>query len=137
MQSLNSVEGSEPTYSSILSLNTNEDNDSLGEFNDADDYAITDNDEESLICEMNTHADHYRLCKTKATHDAVLGKIDASLARKTLAATETPHLDIKSLIAKLDDVAKKIDLDVSTKLAEPIKVPVPGIVRWMGKKNFT
>ena len=70
---------------------------------------------------MNTHADHHRLCKAKAAHDAVLGKIDASLAKKPLTATEEPHLDTKSLIANLDEVAETIDLDVSTILANELK----------------
>ena len=56
-------------------------------------------------------------------------KIDASLAKKPLTATETPHLDTKSVFAKLDDVAKTINLDVSTILAEQIKDPVLGTVR--------
>ena len=77
----------------------------------------------------NTHADHYRLFKAKAAHDAVLGKIDASLAKKPLTANEAPHLNTKSLIAKLDDLAITVDLDVSTVLAEQIKDPVLGIVR--------
>ena len=128
MQSLSSVEDSEPTYSSINSLNTDEDDDAPDEFLD-DVYAITDDDEDNLICEINTHAYHYRLCKAKAAHDAVLGKNNASLAKKPLTATEAPHLDTKSLIAKLDDIAKAIDLDVSTILAEPIKDPVLGTVR--------
>ena len=80
MQSLSSVEDSEPTYSSIKSLNTDEDDDALGELPDDVD-GITDDDEHDLICEINTHADQYRLSKTKTAHDAVLGKIDASLAR--------------------------------------------------------
>ena len=69
------------------------------------------------------------MCKAKAAHDAVLGKIDASLAKKTLTINEAPHLDTKSLIAKLDEVAKTVDLDVSTILAEQIKDPVLGTVR--------
>ena len=74
------------------------------------------------------------MCKAKAAHDAVLGKINASLAKKPLAATEAPHLDTKSLIAKLDEVAERIDVDVSTILAEQIKDPVLGIVRsWIRK----
>ena len=73
-------------------------------------------------------------CEAKAAHDAVLGKSVASLAKKTLAATEAPHLDTKSLIAKLDDVAKTVDLDASTILAEQIKDPVHGPVRsWLRK----
>ena len=59
-----------------------------------------------------------------------MGGIDASLA------TETPHLDTKCLIAKLDDVAETIDLDVSTILAEQITDPVLGTVRsWIRKGN--
>ena len=74
------------------------------------------------------------MCKAKAAHDAVLGKTDASLAKNPLSATEAPHLDTKSLIAKLDDVAKATDLDVSTILAEQIKDPVLGTVRsWIRK----
>ena len=133
-QSLSSVEASEPTYSSINSLNTSEDDNAFEETYDHEDDAAADDDEDNLICEMNTHADHYRLCKAKAAHDAVLGKIDASLAKKPLTANEAPHLDTKSLIAKLDHNAKTVDLDVSTILAEQIKDPVLGTVRsWIQK----
>ena len=61
-------------------------------------------------------------------------KIDASLAKKTLTATEVLHLDTKSLFAKLDDVSKTVGLEVSTILAEQIKDPVLGTVRsWIRK----
>ena len=66
-QSLSSVDSSEPTYSSIKLLNTNV----LDELPDDVD-AIAADDEDNLICEINTHADHYRLCKAEAAHDAVL-----------------------------------------------------------------
>ena len=133
-QSLNSVEDSEPTYSSINSLNTSEDDIAFEETYGHEDDATADNDEDNLICEMNTHADHYRLCKAKTAHDAVLGKVDASLAKKPLTVNEAPHLDTKSLIAKLDEVAKTVDLDISTILAEQIKDPVLGTVRsWIRK----
>ena len=133
-QSLSSVEGSDTTYSSIDSLNTNKNDDSLAEPHDDDDNLIIDDDEDNFICEVTTHANRYRLCKAKAAHDAVLGKIDASLAKKPLTATEAPHLDTKSLITKLDEVAKTIDLDVSTILAEQIKDSVLGTVRsWIPK----
>ena len=133
-QSLNSVEDSEPTYSSINSLNTSEDDYALEETYDNESDAAADDDEDNLVCEVNTHADHYRLCKAKAAHDAVLGKVDASLAKKPLTVNEAPHLDTKSLIAKLDDVAKTVDLDISTILAEQIKDPVLGTVRsWIRK----
>ena len=133
---MSSAEGSHPTYSSIDSLNTNEDGDALAEPHADDDQPIIDDDEDNFICEINTHANRYRLCKAKAAHDAVLGKIDASLAKKPLRATEAPHLDTKCLITKLDDVAKTIDLDVSTILAEQIKDPVVGTVRsWVRKRT--
>ena len=109
-------------------MKTNEDYDALDELPDDAD-AMTDDDEDNLICEINLNTDNYRLCKAKAAPDAVLGKIDASLAERTLKATEEPHLDIRSLITKLGDVAKTVDLDVSTILAEQIKDPVLGSVR--------
>ena len=133
-QSSSSVEESEPTYSSIISLNTNEDDNAFDETQDGEDDATTDDHEDNLLYEINTHADRYRLCKAKAAHDAVLGRIDASLAKKPPKETEAPHLDTKSLIAKLDDVAKTVDLDVSTILAEQIKDPALGTVRsWIRK----
>ena len=133
-QSLSSVKDSEPTYSSINSLNTNEDDNAFDEPYGDEDYATTVDDEDNLICETNTHADHYSLCKSKAAHDAILAMIDASLAKKPLTANEAPHLDTNSLIAKVDEVAKTIDLDVSTILAEQIKDPVLGTVRsWIRK----
>ena len=134
---MSSVEESEPTYSSINFLNTYEDDTAFDETYDNEDDASTDNDEDNLICEINTHADRYRLCKAKAAHDAVLGKIDASLAKKTLTVTEAPHLDTKPLIAKLDDVAKTVDLDVSTILAEQIEDPVLGTVHSWLRKGIT
>ena len=135
-QSLNSVEDSASTYSSISSLNTNEEDNAFEEAHDAEDDATTDDDEDNLVCEINTHADHYRLCKAKAAHDAVLETIDASLAKKPLTATEAPHLDTKSLIAKLDDVAKTVDLDFSTILAEQINDTVLGTVHFWLRKGI-
>ena len=109
-KSVSSAEGSDPTYSPIDSLNTSKDDDALAEPRADDDNALIDDDEDNFICEINTHANRYRLCKAKAARDAVLGKIDASLAKKPITTTEAPHLDTKSLIAKVDDVAKTIDL---------------------------
>ena len=103
---------------------------------DEHDDAIANDDEDNIICEINTHADHSRLSKAKAAHDAVLGKTDAFLAKKSLTATEAPHMNIKSLIAKLDYDAKTIALDVSTILAEQYKDPVLGRVRsWIRKET--
>ena len=149
---MSSVDVSEPTYSFINLLNTNDDDDALNELHDDDD-AITDyyddddnnddddeddddDNDDKLICERNLNANNYRLRKAKAAHNSVLGKTDASLARKTLTAAEAPHLDTKSFFAKLVDVAKTVDLDVSTILAEQIKVPVFGTVRSSLRKGI-
>ena len=118
-------------------MSTNENDNEFDETFDNENDVITDDDEDNLICEMNIHADHYRLCKAKAAHDAVLGKIDASLAKKPLTASETPHLDTKSLIAKLDEVAKTVNLDVSTILAEQLKDPMLGTVRSRIRKGIS
>ena len=132
-QSLSSIEGSEPTYGSIFLMKSNECNEYLNELHDEDD-AIFDEDGDNLICGLNTHADHHRFCKSKAAHDSALGKIDDSLAKKLLTATEAPHLDTKSLFAKLYDVAKTVDFDVSTSLAKQIEDPVLATVRsWLRK----
>ena len=133
-QSLSSVEDSEHTYSSINSLKTNEGDNAFDESHDDEDNAAIDDDEDNIICEVNTQADHYRLCKARVAHDAVLGKIDASSALKPLTANKAPHLNTKSSNAKLDDVAKTVDLDVTTILAEQIKDPVLRTVRsWIRK----
>ena len=51
------------------------------------------------------------------------------MTKKTVTATEVPHLDTKALIAKLDEVSNMVDLALPTILAEQIKDPVLGIVR--------
>ena len=132
-QSLSSVEGTKPTYSSRNSLNTNEDNDAQDELpDDADE--ITDDYEHNMIWEINLSADSHRLRKAKAVHDAVRWKTDASLVEKTLIAVEALHLDTKSSTTKLYDVAKTVDVDVSTILDEQVKDPVYGTVRsWLRK----
>ena len=59
-QPLSSAEGSDPTYSSIDSLNINGDDDALAKPHDDDDDPIIDDDEDNFICEINTHAVRYR-----------------------------------------------------------------------------
>ena len=54
---------------------------------------------------------------------------DASLAKTRLTASDAPHLSTKALIQKLDEVAKTVDLDVSTILEEQRKDPVFGTLR--------
>ena len=128
---MRSAKDSESTYSSIISLNTNEDDASVDELPENAD-TVTDDHEENPTCEINLHADHYRLCQAKTAHGAFLGKIDGSLVKKTLLATEAPHLDTIALIAKLDAVAKTIDLYVSAILDEQKKDPAIGTVRsWL------
>ena len=90
-QPLSSVEDSEQTYKSVNSLKTNEGDDVPDELSDDAATIINDDDDDNLICEINLDVDNYRLCKAKAAHDVVWGKIDASLAKKTLTATEAPH----------------------------------------------
>ena len=66
----------------------------------------------------------------------MLGKPDASLVKKLLTICGGPHLDTKALIEKLDDVAKAVDPDVPTILAEQAKDPVLRTVRsWIRKDN--
>ena len=106
---MSSRDDSEPTYSSIKSLSTNEDNDAVdGLLEYAD--TIADEDEDNLKCEINLNANKYRKCKAKAAHNAVLWKIDASLERKMLTAMKAAHLDTKSLFANLNDVAEQSTL---------------------------
>ena len=127
------MENSEPTYSSINSLNTKKDDDLLDKLPDDTD-TLTDDDEHNPLCKKNIKADIYRLCKTKAAHDAVLGRNYSSLVKKTLTAVETPHLDTKRLITKLDDVARTVDLVFSTILTEQFKDPVLVTFRsWLRK----
>ena len=94
-------------------------------------------DEDDHILKLDTNIDLYRLCQAKIAHESILGKIDASSAKKLLTITEAPHLDTKALIAKLDEVAKSVDLDVSTILAEKIKHPVFGTARSWNRKKIS
>ena len=130
---------SDPIYSSISSLDTEEaECETLNVVTIPTDRMEDDEeeDEDDHIFRVDTNIDHYRLCKAKTAHDSVLGKIDASLTKTPLTSTEAPHLDTKALISKLDEVAKNVDLDVSTILAEQIKDPVLGTVRsWIRKQN--
>ena len=72
MQSLSSVENSEPIYSSINSLNTDEDEDEDAPDELPDDAdTITNDEKDDLVCEINLHAYNYTLCKSKAAHDDV------------------------------------------------------------------
>ena len=134
-QSNASVNTSIAEYSSINSLSPFEDDaeDSTSPSDDSH-HLSTDSEDENFVCDISTQADQARLRQAKQAHGLVLGKTDASLAKKCLTASGAPHLNIKALIQKLDEVAKTVDLDVSTILEEQRKDPVLGTVRsWIRK----
>ena len=135
-QSNESVNISNTEYSSIDSLSPSEDDtaDSTSPGDDSQ-HLITDSEDDKIVCDISIQADQARLCQAKQAHDLVLGKTDASLANKCLTASDAPHLNTQALIQKLDDVAKTVDLDVSTILEEQMKDPVLGTVRSWVREN--
>ena len=94
-----------------------------------------DPEDDNIVCDINIQADQGRLSQAKQAHDLVLGKTDASLAKKCLMASDAPHLNTKALLQKLDEVAKTVDLDVSTILEEQMKALVLGTVRFWIRNN--
>ena len=82
--------------------------------------------EDNQICEINLNAINLRPCKAKRAH---LGIIDASLVGKTLTVIGAPHLETETLITKLDDVIKTVNVDYASILGEHIKDPAVGTVR--------
>ena len=135
-QSNTSVNTSETEYSSINSLSPSEDDAadsaSLG---DDSHHLSTDSEDDNIVCDLSIQADQARLCQAKQVHDLVLGKTDVLQANKCLSASDAPHLNTKALIQKLDEVAKTVDLDLSTILEEQMKDPVLGTVRSWIRKN--
>ena len=95
----------------------------------------TDSEDDNIECDISIQAEQARLCQAKQTHDLVLGKTDASLVEKCLTASDAPHLDTKALIQKLGEVARAVDLDVSTILEEQMKDPVLGTARSWTRRN--
>ena len=100
-QSNASVNTSHSEYSSINSLSPSEDDtaDSTS-FVDDSHHLSTDSEHDNIVCDLSIQADQARLCQAKQTHDLVLGKTDASLAKKCLTASDAPHLNTKALIQK-------------------------------------
>ena len=135
-QSNASVNTSNTEYSSINSLRPFEDDatDSTSPVDDSH-YLSTDSEDDIFVCDISIQADQARLCQAKQAHDLVLGKTDASLAKKCLTASDAPHLNTQALIQKLDEVAKTVNLDVSTILEEQMKDPVLGTVRSWIREN--
>ena len=135
-QSNASVNSSNAEYSSIDSLRSSEDDaaDSTGPGDDPH-HLVTDSEDDNTVCDINIQADQARLCQVKQAQDTVLGKTDASLAKKCLTTSDAPHVNTKSSIQKHGKVAKTVDLDVSTILEEQMKDPVLGTVRSWIRKN--
>ena len=135
-QSNASVHKSNTEYSSINSLSPFEDDATDSASPDDDTHHLsTDSEDNNIVCDISIQADQARLCQVKQAHDLVLGKTNASLAMKCLTASDAPHLNTKALIQKLNEVAKTVDLDVSTILEEQMKDPVLGTVRSWIRKN--
>ena len=134
-QSNASVNPSNAEYSSIDALSSSE-NDAADSTSPGDDshHLSTDSEDDNIVCDISIQADPARICQIKQTHDIVLGKTDASVAKKCLTASDA-HLNSKSLIQKVDEIAKTVDLDLSTILEEQIKDSVLGTVRSWIRKN--
>ena len=136
-QSNASVNTFKTEYSSINSRSPSEDDTANSTSPDDDSNHVSiDSGNDNTVCDISVQADQDRLCQAKQTHELELGKPDASLVEKILTTSDAPNLNTKPLIQKLDEVAKTVDLDVSTILAERIKDPVLGIVRsWIRRTN--
>ena len=135
-QSNASANTSSTEYSSINSLSPFED-DATDSTSPGDDshHLSTDSEDDNIVCDLSIQADQARLCQAKQAHDLVLGNTDASLAKKYLTASDALHLNTQALIQNLDEVAKTVDLDVSTTLEEQMEDPVLGTVRSWIREN--
>ena len=135
-QSSASMTASNTDYSSINSLSPSEDGaaDSTSPGDDSNHVSI-DPEDDNVVCDIIIQADRARLGQAKQAHDLMLGKTDASLVKKSLSTSDAPHLNTKALIQKLDEVAKTVDLNVSTIVGEQMKDPVLSTVRSWIRKN--
>ena len=137
--SLSSSESSTGTYSSISVIEmdgTEETEPSSYAERVVHENCDSEEDEDDYVCEINAN-DHYRIGKARAAHGSLTSDPDTLLVKKTLSATAAPHLKTQDLITKLDDVAKVVDLDISTILQEQLKDPVLSIVRSWIEGNFS
>ena len=135
-QSSASVNASDTDHSSINSLSPSEDDTGGSTSSGIDSNHVSTNSEEgNIVCDISIQADQARLCEAKQAHDLVFVKTVDSLAKKCVTPSDAPHLNTKALIQKLDEVAKTVDLDVSTILEEQMKEPVLGAVRSWIRKN--
>ena len=122
-------------YRSIKSLSLDKDHEASQDIHYDGSFRIgTNSEDDNIVCDISVQADKPRRSQAKEAHELVLGKTDASLVKKIPTTSDIPHLDAKTLIQKLDEIAKVVDLDVSTILAEQMKDPVLGTVRsWIRK----
>ena len=136
-QSSVSANASNTDSSSINSLSSAEDNDASQDSPYNDSFHIsTDSEDDNILCDISIQADQTRLYPAKQAHDLMLGKTNASLVKKFLKTSDAPHRDTKAFTQKLDEVAKTVDLDVSTIPTEQMKDPVPGTVRsWIRRST--
>ena len=118
-QSNLSVNTSNTDYSSVNSFSSSAD-DTADPTSHRDDsrHISTDSEDGNIVCDISIQTDKHRPCQAKQAHELVLGKTDASLVKKLLTTSEAPHLNTMPLIEKLDEVAKAVNLDVWTILAE-------------------
>ena len=135
-QSNASVNTCNTEYSSINSLNSVEYKEASqnSPYNDPL-HINTNSEDDNIVCDISIQADQARLCQAKRAHDLVLGKTDASLVKKILTTSDAPYLDAEAMNKKLDEVARTVDLDVSTIPAENIKDLNLGTVRSWIRKN--
>ena len=136
-QSKPSVNTSDTDYSSVEYFSSSADDTADPTSHcDASYHISTGSEDDNIFCDISIQADKPRLCQAKQAHELVLGKTDASLAKKLLTFSEAPHLETKALIWNFDEVAKTVDLDVSTILTEQMKDPCLGTVRsWIHKNT--
>ena len=136
-QSNTSVNTFNAEYSSLNSLNPSRDDTADSTSSDDDSHHISTNSQhDNKACDISIQAGQAQLCRAKQAQHLVLGNTDASLVKKFLTTSDVLHLGTKALIQKLDQVAKTVDLDVSTILAEQMKDPVLGTVRsWFGENT--
>ena len=102
-QSSVSANASNTDYSSINSLSPSEDDTADSSSPGDESFNIsTDSEDDNIVCDVSIQAEQARLCQAKQAHDLVLGKTDALLIRKLLTTSDSPHLDTKASLQKLD-----------------------------------
>ena len=111
-----SVNTSNTDFSSINSLSSADDDEANpNNHYDSSHQIDTDSEDDNIVCDISIQADKPRLWQPKEGHEILRRKTDASLVKKLIRTSDAPPLDTKALIQKLDEVAKAVDLGVSTR----------------------